>query len=95
MTKDAWKEQLTTEGFTDLTECTIGPASDLGAHTHNEHTVHVILDGSLIVIDGPDEDVLAVGDRTEFPAGTTHRAVTGPTGVTMLVGVRRAHVEGK
>ncbi|MDO8510018.1 MAG: hypothetical protein Q7S15_00100 [bacterium] len=46
-----WIKKLEKEGFSDLRVCPIPPNEDLPEHTHDEHTVHVILNGDLIITD--------------------------------------------
>lgn len=84
------KKQLEGDGFTDVGECPLPPNEDLPEHTHDEHTVHIILEGELTIIDASGTHVYKPGDRVEFPAGTTH-AARGSTGTgTMLTGVKKA-----
>ena len=83
--------QLETEGFSDVSLVSIRPG-DLPAetHTHDQETVHIIMKGKLMITDEAGvTTTYEVGDRVDFPAGTTHTAATGPEGMQMIVGVKR------
>lgn len=81
-------KQLEEEGYKEVRVCPIPPNNDLPEHTHDIHTVHIILDGELTIVDGESIRTFKPGDRVEFPAGTVHRA-RGGTGIgTMIVGVK-------
>ncbi len=86
-------EKLMHEGYTNVRACPVGepgkPFSD--EHTHDVHTVHIITDGELTLIDKNGTHVLKKGMRFEIPAGTRHIAKTGPKGCRFVVGVK----EGK
>ena len=78
-------ERLRAEGLAPSTWGT-GPRDRYGAHDHGYDKVIVVAAGSIRFGlpergDGLD---LAVGDRLELPAGTTHDAVVGGAGVTCL-----------
>jgi uncharacterized protein YjlB len=63
-----------------------GPGDDYRAHTHDYDKVLVVARGS-IRFGLPDRGTaveLALGDRLDLPAGTTHDALVGPDGVTCL-----------
>jgi uncharacterized protein YjlB len=67
-----------------------GPGDQYGAHDHPYDKVLVVAAGS-IRFGLPGEGMvvdLAVGDRLDLPAGTSHDALVGPVGVTCL----EAHV---
>lgn len=83
-----WMEKLEKEGFADLRVCPLPPDKDTGEHTHDVHTVHVILGGELTIIDKKGRRTFRPGDKVEFPAGTRHRAVGNPKGGSMIVGVK-------
>ncbi len=83
-----WQEQLEKEGFTDVRVCPLPPDKDLPEHTHDEHTVHVILEGELTVIDSREKHVYKSGERVEFSAGTTHKA-RGTDKGAMINGVKK------
>ena len=87
MTETEWVEKLTQEGFTDLKVQTIDPGED-PPHTHDQHTVNVILKGELTIIDQDGSKTYLPGDRVETPAGTTHRAKGGPTVGSMITGIK-------
>jgi len=63
-----------------------GPHDVYGAHSHGYDKVLVCASGSIRfgLPDAASFVDLAVGDRLELPAGTTHDAVVGPGGVTCL-----------
>jgi len=82
-------EQLESEGFQELRVCPIMAGFDVPAHTHDLHTVHVILEGELTVIDQNGKKVFNPGDRVEFPSGTTHQAFGGEHEGKMIVGVKK------
>jgi len=63
-----------------------GPHDRYGRHLHDYDKVIVVTDGSIVfgVGEGRQAVELAVGDRLELPARTTHDAVVGPDGVSCL-----------
>jgi quercetin dioxygenase-like cupin family protein len=67
-----------------------GPGERYAAHDHAYDKVLVVAAGGIrFGLPDAGRDVeLAVGDRLDLPAGTTHDAVVGPSGVTCL----EAHV---
>lgn len=79
---------LKNEGYTDVRVCPIPPDLDLPEHTHDEHTVHIILEGELTIIDSEGTHVYRPGDRVEFPAGTVHKARGNTNNGKMIVGIR-------
>ena len=88
MTAEQWVEKLITEGYSEVMAVTQGPNTEFPEHTHDEHTVHVIVEGEFILIDQGIETTLKAGERVEIPAGTTHRAKCGSLGCTFVVGVK-------
>ena len=61
-----------------------GPGDRYAAHRHDYDKVLVCDRGSITFgVEGRDV-ALAVGDRLELPAGTSHDAMVGPDGVTCL-----------
>jgi hypothetical protein len=63
-----------------------GPHDRYAAHEHGYDKVIVVSAGSIrfgLPGSGGGHD-LAVGDRLELPAGTTHDALVGPHGVSCL-----------
>ncbi|MBI2448895.1 cupin domain-containing protein [Candidatus Pacearchaeota archaeon] len=89
MNKQELVKQLKKEGFTDVRVCPLPPNTDTPEHTHDEHTVHVILSGGLEIFDSEGRKTYHPGDRIEFPAGTTHKAKGLTKSGKMIVGVRR------
>ncbi|MBI4836579.1 MAG: SRPBCC domain-containing protein [Candidatus Abawacabacteria bacterium] len=83
-----WMEKLIKKGFKDIRVCPIPAALDFGEHTHEEHTVHVILDCELTIADSGTSKTYGSGDYVEFPAGTTHAVKSGPTAGSMIVGIK-------
>jgi uncharacterized protein YjlB len=63
-----------------------GPGDDYRAHQHDYDKVLVVSQGSIrFGLPGTGTSVdLAVGDRLDLPAGTSHDALVGPSGVTCL-----------
>ena len=63
-----------------------GPGDDYRAHQHDYDKVLVVSRGSIrFGLPGTGTSVeLAVGDRLDLPAGTSHDALVGPSGVTCL-----------
>lgn len=89
MNEKEWIAKLKNEGFKDIRVCPVEPTSEFGEHSHDEHTVHVILKGELHVKDKTGKKTMKEGDYFEFPASTTHSTKTGPHGVTFIVAVRK------
>lgn len=88
MTEQQWMETLKKDDYRNLTVCTNPPNTDFGTHTHHEQTVHVILKGTLTLVEHNESKTLCTGDRFEIPSGTTHHASCGPDGCTMIVGIK-------
>ncbi len=88
-----WIAELRKEGYKNVMVCPTGPGLDFGEHDHEEHTVHVILKGSLIIKDQNGEITLKKGSRFEIPKGTVHCAKSGPEGLKMIVGVKPSKVK--
>lgn len=63
-----------------------GPGDRYDAHDHGYDKVLVVASGSIVfgLPDRGERVALAVGDRLDLPAGTSHDAVVGPVGVTCL-----------
>jgi quercetin dioxygenase-like cupin family protein len=63
-----------------------GPGDRYAPHRHDYDKVLVVSTGSVrFGLPGSGDAVdLEVGDRLDLPAGTTHDAVVGPSGVTCL-----------
>ena len=89
MNEQEWIERLNKEGFTEVRVCPIPPNVDMPEHTHDEHTVHVILDGELTITDSEGVRMFRPGDRVEFPAGARHKARGTTENGTMIIGVKR------
>lgn len=78
-------ERLRTEGW-HASPWSNGPGDDYRAHQHDYDKVLVVSSGS-IRFGLPETGMaveLAVGDRLDLPAGTSHDALVGPHGVTCL-----------
>ena len=86
------KEQLikdvVSEGYKDVRVCPLPPSIDTPEHTHDVHTVHIILDGELIITKKGKTHHYKPGDRVEFKAGTTHKAKSKEGG-SMIIGVKK------
>lgn len=90
MDEEALIEALVAEGFSSVMTVPIEANADAGEHTHDLHTVHIIVEGELIITDSDGMSrTYGVGERVEFPAGTTHKAKGGPTLGAMIVGVKQ------
>lgn len=89
MTEAQWIKKLEEEGYKNVATCSNPPNADFGEHTHDEHTVHIILHGELLLIDGEGIQVLRSGDRFEILPGTTHTAKCGTEGCNFVVGVKK------
>jgi uncharacterized protein YjlB len=79
------RERLRDEGL-EASTWGNGPHDRYGAHDHGYDKVIVVAAGS-IRFGLPDRGEgldLAVGDRLELPAGTSHDALVGGEGVTCL-----------
>lgn len=83
-----WIEKLKAEGFYDIAVCPNKPNTDFGEHDHDRITVHVILNGELIMKDKNGEVIKRKGERFEIPAGTIHSAKSGPEGCTFITGFK-------
>lgn len=79
-------KSLEDEGFSDIFVCDL-PPTDSEEHTHDTHTVHYILDGELSIKDSTGIKLYSKGDVVEFPAGTTHTAMS--EGGMMIVGEKK------
>lgn len=82
---DSLTGRLRTEGL-DAGAWSNGPGDRYGAHEHGYDKVLVVELGSIrfgLPARGDAVD-LAVGDRLDLPAGTSHDALVGPDGVTCL-----------
>ncbi len=86
--RDALIKQLEQEGFTQVRICPLPPNKDLPQHTHDEHTIHIILEGVLTITQNRKSKTYKPGDRVEFPAGTTHKARGKTDSGKMIIGVK-------
>jgi uncharacterized protein YjlB len=78
-------ERLAAEGW-QAAPWSNGPGDRYRAHEHDYDKVLVVSQGSIRfgLPDASDAVELAVGDRLDLPAGTSHDALVGPDGVTCL-----------
>jgi quercetin dioxygenase-like cupin family protein len=76
-------ERLRAEGLAPG-EWSNGPGHRYAAHRHDYDKVLVCVRGSITFGVEGGLVALAVGDRLELPAGTSHDAMVGPDGVTCL-----------
>jgi uncharacterized protein YjlB len=81
--------RLRAEGL-DSSAWSNGPGDRYASHEHRYDKVLVVESGSIRfgLPERGDAVDLAIGDRMELPAGTSHDALVGPAGVTCL----EAHV---
>jgi uncharacterized protein YjlB len=84
-TETALRERLRVEGLAPSAWGN-GPHDAYGAHDHDYDKVIVVAAGSIrFGLPGrAHHHELALGDRLELPAGTTHDALVGANGVTCL-----------
>ena len=82
---DDVKRRLRDEGL-DPSAWSNGPGDRYAAHDHGYDKVIAVERGSIrFGLPGTGDSIeLAIGDRLELPAGTTHDALVGPAGVTCL-----------
>ena len=88
MTDQEWIQQLEEEGYKELHVVPFEPNAVVGEHTHDQATLHVILEGDMTLTDKDGEMQLYAGDRFEIPAGTVHSAKSGPNGCKFIAGVK-------
>jgi quercetin dioxygenase-like cupin family protein len=88
MSEKEWLEKLRSEGVSDVNIVTMEPG-EKPEHTHDQITIHVILEGDLTVINKDGTKVYKPQDYIEFPAGTTHSVRFGEKGLTMIVGIKK------
>lgn len=89
MTQQEAMDVLKAEGYENVCFVEQAANTDMGEHTHDEHTVHIILRGELSLMEHGQVDTVHAGDRIEFPAGTTHHAKCGDEGLVMVVGWKK------
>ncbi len=80
--------KLEKEGFGDIQIVKMKQMNDAGEHSHEKSTVHIIMLGELVIVDATGTKTHRKGERVEFPAGTRHRAKSGPKGLIMIVGTK-------
>jgi quercetin dioxygenase-like cupin family protein len=83
-----WIQKLEDEGFIDVRVCPIPPNQDMPEHRHDQHTVHVIIDGGLTITDTMGTRTFGPGDRIDFPPGTVHKAKGETDNGRMIIGVK-------
>ena len=85
MNRTQLEARLAREGLT-ASAWENGPGERYAAHDHGYDKVLVVAAGGIRfgLPDAGRNVELAVGDRLDLPAGTTHDAVVGPSGVTCL-----------
>jgi uncharacterized protein YjlB len=85
VTRTDLEARLAREGLT-ASAWSNGPGDHYPAHDHGYDKVLVVASGTIrfgLPNDGRHVD-LALGDRLDLPAATSHDAVVGPSGVTCL-----------
>ena len=88
MDENQWIEKLKNEGYTKIEKKTFPPNKDFGIHTHDEHTIQVILKGELIIDENGAKREMKEGERVEFSPGTSHSTKCGADGCEFIVGFR-------
>ncbi|OGG08367.1 hypothetical protein A3D05_05960 [Candidatus Gottesmanbacteria bacterium RIFCSPHIGHO2_02_FULL_40_24] len=84
-----WLKLLKKEGFKELVVHLIGGPNDVvEVHTHDKHTVHVVLEGEVSLTDKNGTKTIRQGERFEFSPGTIHSGKCGPQGCRSIVGLR-------
>jgi uncharacterized protein YjlB len=85
VTRAELETRLALEGLT-ASAWSNGPGDRYAAHDHAYDKVIVVASGAIrFGLPDAGRDVeLAVGDRLDLPARTSHDAVVGPSGVTCL-----------
>jgi quercetin dioxygenase-like cupin family protein len=63
-------------------DCAPNAAGEL--HHHDEEQWAVVLDGSGVLIVGPEEYEVEAGDVCQIPPGTNHNFIAGPAGARLL-----------
>jgi quercetin dioxygenase-like cupin family protein len=85
-------QKLIEQGYQDVR---VHPLNTLGIesepHTHEESTVHVILEGELTMTELGSVKTIKKGDMLLIPAGTTHTIKTPPEGCKFVVGVKKSY----
>ncbi|MEK7161632.1 MAG: hypothetical protein AAB729_02990 [Patescibacteria group bacterium] len=79
-------DQLTKEGFGEVSVYEDKPDFEYATHTHEKLTAHFILAGSMNLTDVSGTKELAVGERFDIPAGTVHSAKMGHLGCKYVIG---------
>lgn len=86
MTEAEAKLQLEHEGFRNVSAWLDSPDFSYPEHVHPTGTVHIIVEGEMVVtMDGIIHDLQA-GDRLEIEADQPHLARMGPLGCTYVTG---------
>jgi quercetin dioxygenase-like cupin family protein len=85
VTRTDLESRLASEGLT-ASAWSNGPGDRYPAHDHGYDKVLVVASGTIrFGLPGAGRELeLGVGDRLELPAGTSHDAAVGPSGVTCL-----------
>ncbi len=92
MTEQDAKDQLIREGFDEVMTVPVGAGYDLGQHVHHTHTVHLVVEGDMTIIDENGTKTYGPGGRIDVPAGQQHVA-RSEKGCIMVVGVSHASGE--
>ncbi|MEK6925150.1 MAG: cupin domain-containing protein [Nanoarchaeota archaeon] len=85
--KEKLISQLSFEGYTDIKVCPLPPSTETPEHTHEQYTVHIVLEGELIITWEGKTTIFGPEDRVEFKAGTTHKAKS-KSGGSMITGIK-------
>lgn len=88
MTEQEAINKLEQLGYSDIKVLNFEAGKQLGQHTHEQMTAHVILKGEIFVTDEDGTEVLEKGDFIEIPAGTTHSVSVGTEDFSMVMGTK-------
>lgn len=87
MQEKDWVDLLKDEGFSDVYIWEDKPGFEYPEHTHEKHTVHIIISGEMELLDSKgSRRLLKTGERFDIPAGTSHSAKMGAAGCRYVVG---------
>tara|TARA_B100000745_G_scaffold123564_1_gene80259 strand:- start:4715 stop:4981 length:267 start_codon:yes stop_codon:yes gene_type:complete len=80
------REQLTNEGFQNISVFQDSPNKFYPDHVHMALTAHIILEGEMTLDWGEEKRTYKKGDRFDIEKNDIHNAVMGPEGCTYMIG---------